>query len=136
MPLVMMYVGQKLEAEGRQPVLVFADGHRTMGLVVQEIVDIIEERMHIELSSEREGFIGTAVIGGKATDIIDAGYFLTQAFHDWFAADRDSMDSERRGRRLLVVDDRSEEHTSALQSLMRTPYAVFCLTKNNKTTNQ
>src|SRR3546814_11158308 len=61
--------------------------------------------MHIELSSEREGFIGTAVIGGKATDIIDAGYFLTQAFHDWFAADRDSMDSERRGRRLLVVDD-------------------------------
>src|SRR3546814_9869547 len=57
MPLVMMDVGQKLEAEGRQPVLVFADGHRTMGLVVQEIVDIIEERMHIELSSEREGFI-------------------------------------------------------------------------------
>src|SRR3546814_3914625 len=102
---LMMDVGQKLEAEGRQPVLVFADGHRTMGLVVQEIVDIIEERMHIELSSEREGFIGTAVIGGKATDIIDAGYFLTQAFHDWFAADRDSMDSERRGRRLLVVDD-------------------------------
>src|SRR3546814_2757345 len=48
MPLVMMDVGQKLEAEGRQPVLVFADGHRTMGLVVQEIVDIIEERMRSE----------------------------------------------------------------------------------------
>src|SRR3546814_4100945 len=28
---------------------------------------------------------------------------------------------------------RSEEHTSELQSLMRTPYAVFCLKKN---TNQ
>src|SRR3546814_7607534 len=26
---------------------------------------------------------------------------------------------------------RSEEHTSALQSLMRTSYAVFCLKKNN-----
>src|SRR3546814_1353454 len=25
--------------------------------------------------------------------------------------------------------DRSEEHTSELQSLMRTPYAVFCLKK-------
>src|SRR3546814_2744931 len=25
--------------------------------------------------------------------------------------------------------DRSEEHTSELQSLMRTPYAVFCLNK-------
>src|SRR3546814_9970252 len=27
--------------------------------------------------------------------------------------------------------DRSEEHTSELQSLMRNSYAVFCLTKNN-----
>src|SRR3546814_8108334 len=29
-------------------------------------------------------------------------------------------------------DDRSEEHTSELQSLMRTSYAVFCLKKNKK----
>src|SRR3546814_8716267 len=28
--------------------------------------------------------------------------------------------------------DRSEEHTSELQSLMRISYAVFCLTKNKK----
>src|SRR3546814_10720150 len=27
------------------------------------------------------------------------------------------------------VEDRSEEHTSELQSLMRIPYAVFCLKK-------
>src|SRR3546814_1531720 len=30
-------------------------------------------------------------------------------------------------------DDRSEEHTSELQSLMRISYAVFCLKKKNKT---
>src|SRR3546814_8651692 len=29
----------------------------------------------------------------------------------------------------IEVADRSEEHTSALQSLMRISYAVFCLTK-------
>src|SRR3546814_2132263 len=29
--------------------------------------------------------------------------------------------------------DRSEEHTSELQSLMRISYAVFCLKKNNNT---
>src|SRR3546814_10389008 len=29
--------------------------------------------------------------------------------------------------------DRSEEHTSELQSIMRTSYAVFCLKKQNKT---
>src|SRR3546814_7927130 len=30
--------------------------------------------------------------------------------------------------------DRSEEHTSELQSLMRTSYAVFCLKKKHTTT--
>src|SRR3546814_6498177 len=30
----------------------------------------------------------------------------------------------------LLVDGRSEEHTSELQSLMRISYAVFCLKKN------
>src|SRR3546814_9116888 len=33
-------------------------------------------------------------------------------------------------------DDRSEEHTSELQSLMRSSYAVFCLKKKTNTTNQ
>src|SRR3546814_9777035 len=37
----------------------------------------------------------------------------------------------------IIPAQRSEEHTSELQSLMRTSYAVFCLkkkkTKNNKT---
>src|SRR3546814_5280420 len=31
---------------------------------------------------------------------------------------------------------RSEEHTSELQSLMRLSYAVFCLTKNTKSTQR
>src|SRR3546814_5414152 len=42
--------------------------------------------------------------------------------------------SLRRGRITLraALLGRSEEHTSELQSLMRTSYAVFCLTKINK----
>src|SRR3546814_10710652 len=39
------------------------------------------------------------------------------------------IDADRRGR-----VDRSEEHTSELQSLMRTSYAVFCLKKKKHTT--
>src|SRR3546814_9623814 len=34
-----------------------------------------------------------------------------------------------------AVEDRSEEHTSELQSLMRHSYAVFCWKKNNKVTH-
>src|SRR3546814_6329059 len=32
----------------------------------------------------------------------------------------------------VCIVDRSEEHTSELQSLMRISYAVFCLKKKNK----
>src|SRR3546814_3546330 len=35
------------------------------------------------------------------------------------------------GGRLVEDVERSEEHTSELQSLMRTSYAVFCLKKKN-----
>src|SRR3546814_9038653 len=34
-----------------------------------------------------------------------------------------------------VYGDKSEEHTSELQSLMRNSYAVFCLKKKNKAEN-
>src|SRR3546814_8874117 len=38
---------------------------------------------------------------------------------------------ERRGHvDAVFIDERSEEHTSELQSLMRISYAVFCLNKN------
>src|SRR3546814_9694831 len=39
-----------------------------------------------------------------------------------------------RSRTLTRRCARSEEHTSELQSLMRTSYAVFCLKKNNTKT--
>src|SRR3546814_10847011 len=47
----------------------------------------------------------------------------------------------RRIRRSLAREyeigrQRSEEHTSELQSLMRISYAVFCLKKNNNINNQ
>src|SRR3546814_3691038 len=38
-------------------------------------------------------------------------------------------------RRADTHDERSEEHTSELQSLMRISYAVFCLKKNKKNTH-
>src|SRR3546814_4210008 len=36
---------------------------------------------------------------------------------------------------LAMIARRSEEHTSELQSLMRTSYAVFCLKKKKKNTH-
>jgi len=63
-------------------------------------VDIVRERMAVELSSGRPGLLGSAIIAGKAVDVVDAGYFLTQAFADWF-----EVTNTLQSRRALLVDD-------------------------------
>src|SRR3546814_8440966 len=55
---------------------------------------------------------------GLATPNLDGRDALPDQFKRFFA-----------GRLLQQTRNRSEEHTSELQSLMRTSYAVFCLKK-------
>ncbi|MDV7338991.1 chemotaxis protein CheW [Terasakiella sp. A23] len=108
MPLIPIDLGHEWKEEGRQPVLVFTDKDHSMGLVVDEIVDIVEDHLNIELASDREGFVGSAVISGKATDLIDAGYYLTKAFPDWFGRAESATaygDENTSGPRVLLVDD-------------------------------
>src|SRR3546814_1300130 len=52
---------------------------------------------------------------------------------DYFSFDG-SVGRHGDNRRPDVIQARSEEHTSELQSLMRTSYAVFCLKKQNENT--
>ena len=87
-----------------QSVLVFADRDRAMGLMVDQIIDVVEDRLTIELAGARPGLLGSAVIRGEATDVIDIGYWLTQASRDWFEGAAPAGESARQ-RRLLVVDD-------------------------------
>jgi two-component system, chemotaxis family, sensor kinase CheA len=106
MPLVSIDGTTQFRQEGRQPVLVFSDRDHTMGLAVDEIVDIVEDRLKVELTADNPGVIGTAVIAGKATTIIDAGYYLPQAFGDWFGRnDKEYGDDEHSSPRILLVDD-------------------------------
>ncbi|WP_114394489.1 chemotaxis protein CheW [Oleisolibacter albus] len=105
MPLVPIDANWSIVRDKRQPVVVFADGDRSMGLVVDEIVDIVEDKLAVELGTERPGFLGSAIIAGKATDVIDAGFYLTRAFKDWFGNGRDGAFEEERQHRILLVDD-------------------------------
>jgi two-component system chemotaxis sensor kinase CheA len=86
-----------------QPILVFADDGRAMGLVVDEIIDIVEEKLHIEVASNRDGILGSAVIKGQATEVIDVGHFLPMAFADWFS--RREMRPSSTAQSVLLVDD-------------------------------
>jgi len=102
MPLVQME-GVSVQTSGAQPILVFADDGRSMGLVVDEIIDIVEEKLHIEVTGGEAGILGSAVIKGHATEVIDVGHFLPMAFADWFS--RKEMRPSATAQSVLLVDD-------------------------------
>jgi len=101
MPLVPFDPAHVWKDQGHQDVLVFSDNGRSMGLAVDEVVDIVRERMAVELSSAKPGLLGSAIIAGKAVDVVDAAYFLTQAFSDWFEVTA----LHAAAKRALLVDD-------------------------------
>ena len=87
-----------------QPVLVFTDRDRAMGLMVDSIIDVVDDHLAIELGGVRPGMLGTAVIRGEAMDIVDTGYWLTRAAADWFDGAAPAGQDVRQ-RHILVVDD-------------------------------
>jgi two-component system chemotaxis sensor kinase CheA len=51
--------------------VVYRNGVTDIGLVVDEIVDIVEETVTSPLASDRPGLLGSAVVGGIVTDFLD-----------------------------------------------------------------
>jgi len=108
MPLVSFDEAMDWDDGTKKPVLVFTDSDHSMGLVVDEIVDVVEEILELEGDSHKEGIIGSAVIKGRATDVIDVSHHLTRALPAWFEKNG-SMDSESpvSGQAILLIDDSS-----------------------------
>jgi len=103
MPLIVPSESVRVKAEGAQPLLVFSDGTRSMALVVDEIVDIVEDHLDVQVGSDNPGVIGSAIIKGRATEIVDVGYFLPLAFEDWFR--RKEQVQRIKPCSVLLVDD-------------------------------
>lgn len=103
MPLVFVNEQVKLRESGSQPMLVFTENGRSMGLVIDKIVDIVEEELNIEVKSVSPGILGSAVIKGCATEMIDVGHFLPMAFEDWFGMKE--MTPSAASRSIMLIDD-------------------------------
>ena len=102
MPLVPADSATKVKSEGRQSLVVFTEAGRSMGLVVDEIVDIVEDRLDIQVASRIPGVLGSAIVKGRATEILDVGHYLPLAHEDWL---RRKAAGDASARRLLLVDD-------------------------------
>src|SRR3546814_3577177 len=91
---------------------------------------------HIMKFYAHQGIRDFVVLGGYKVELIRDYFLHYRATHCDFSIDLQSgtvewSDSLADDWRVTVLD-RSEEHTSELQSLMRISYAAFCLKKTNQ----
>jgi two-component system chemotaxis sensor kinase CheA len=124
MPLVPADENAKLRADGTQPLLVFTDGGRSVGLIVDEIVDIVEDRLEIKVASETPGVLGSAIIRGQAAEIVDVAHFLPLGFADWFHGRQDAV---RAKRKILFIDDSAFFRNMLAPVLQAAGYEVTAL---------
>ncbi len=60
-------------------VIVFNDGSSSFGIAVNDIRDIVDEVLNLELVAARPGILGTAIIAGAATEVLDVSYYMNRA---------------------------------------------------------
>ncbi|MCU0886556.1 MAG: chemotaxis protein CheW [Rubritepida sp.] len=101
MPLVPLAGFHSAPADGEQAVLVFGDGDRALGLLVDEILDVVEAPLQIDGAGLRPGFLGSCVVAEKVTEILDTAFWLERGKADWFGG----REREAVRPRVLVVED-------------------------------
>jgi len=93
--LTMVSLASVLEPEApadtaitRDPIqaIVFVDGNRSLGIMVDQILDIVEEAVNIRQSGKRPGLLGSAVVGKQVTDFLDVRAVVQAAVPEWLDA--------------------------------------------------
>jgi two-component system chemotaxis sensor kinase CheA len=82
------------------PVVVFNDGERSVGMIVDEIVDVVEEAVTIRRKAVRKGLLGSAVVGKRVTDFLDLNQVIEAAKSSWL----NGTDGCASGHRILIAD--------------------------------
>lgn len=73
-----LYFGQDSvnQAEFR-PVIVYSQGDKNFGLVVDRILDIVADQVRVEDSCGKDGIVGSAIIQNQVTDLLDVNALLS-----------------------------------------------------------
>ena len=81
-------------------VIVFNDGDRSVGMVVDQILDVVEETIMARQKSTRKGLLGSAVINHRVTDLLDLNEVIRAASESWFHG----SGASGTGKTVLVAD--------------------------------
>ena len=102
-------------------VVVFNDGDRSVGMVVDEILDVAEEAVTVRQKSNRKGLLGSAVIGKRVTDFLDLNEVLHACEGNWEKT-ADGMGSSKK---ILVADASAFSRGMLRSSLDMVGYEVL-----------
>ena len=74
------------EAEPPDPlqVVVFNDGDRSLGVIVDQILDVVEDAVTMRQKTARKGLLGSAVVGKQVADFLDLNHVIERAADEWF----------------------------------------------------
>ncbi|SCY06858.1 hybrid sensor histidine kinase/response regulator [Microvirga guangxiensis] len=100
MPIVSCDDELEVRRQGMQSLLVFSDGEISMGLAVAEIVDIVEDKLDVELLAERSDLVGSAVVRGRTTEIVNVAHYLPLVLETWSRSEQRA----KQGNSLLLID--------------------------------
>jgi two-component system chemotaxis sensor kinase CheA len=71
--------------EGPLQVVVYAEHGRSVGLVVERVLDIVKEDVVIQRMADRAGILGSAVVQRRVTDLLDVPGMVRAARPGFFA---------------------------------------------------
>ena len=121
MPLVPFVPVFDVASRADHPVLVFTEGERSVGLLVDEIVDVVHDRLSVEMGGTGSGLLGTAVVNGAATEVVDTVHWLSLAGQDWFSP---KPTGKGGAARLLVIEDSAFFRNMLIPALSSAGYHV------------
>ena len=105
MPLVPVSDNHKMDGAKRHPVLVLTQAGQSVGLMVDEIIDIIEDEVTIDIAAAEPGVVGTAIVQNKATEILDASHYLAMVFRERLVSVQIESSGADELHRVLLIDD-------------------------------
>ncbi len=88
-----------------QHVISFVDRDKILGIMVDDISDIVEHRVDIVSNISTPGYIGTMIINDKTTDLVDLSYYFESVFGKIESTDEIDSVEDRKLPRMLMVDD-------------------------------
>ncbi len=110
--------GQKLESDIVTTLILSDDvSEAAIGLIIENVVDIVEDKLDLTTSTARPGVIGSVTLNEMIVDVVDIAHYLGKTQEDFFSVSEhqqtpyitDTNNSEpnvhSNKSRVLVVDD-------------------------------